>query len=392
MQASNNYTHPDNCIAQPKEGSKRAAWRSLVPSVLCVLTLVSAVAQGAFAQRHTAEVLSGSGAPTSSQYFSVTGKLVAGSFLQTFNRFGLRTIGYPLSEARQERGLTVQYFERVRMEYHPELASKGFPVLMSRLGDDFSKPSQPFARVGAFGSSKARAYLPVTGHSLSEPFLSFWKKTGGVELYGYPLSEPMRVGGMLVQWFERARFEYHPELAKKGQAVQLSLLGRDALQRAGGLTSAPAAPPPPAPPAPVAQQGPQVALSGMESSLLRRINEVRAAAGLQQVHFDAAVTAVARARSNDMAERNYFSHTTPEGTNFLSMLSGRSIQFKFGGEILARNNYPDDQASNVAMDSYLNSAPHKAIIMDGRYSAVGLGYAKSGEDAMHYFTVIFVEQ
>jgi uncharacterized protein YkwD len=142
----------------------------------------------------------------------------------------------------------------------------------------------------------------------------------------------------------------------------------------------------------VAQQGPQVALSGMESSLLRRINEVRAAAGLQQVHFDAAVTAVARARSNDMAERNYFSHTTPEGTNFLSMLSGRSIQFKFGGEILARNNYPDDQASNVAMDSYLNSAPHKAIIMDGRYSAVGLGYAKSGEDAMHYFTVIFVEQ
>ena len=93
-----------------------------------------------------------------------------------------------------------------------------------------------------------------------------------------------------------------------------------------------------------------------------------------------------------MAERNYFSHETPEGNNFLSMLSGHSIPFKFAGEILARNNYPDDQAADVAINSYLNSPPHKAIIMDGRYNRVGVGYSKSGEDGMHYFTVIFVQQ
>ena len=103
-------------------------------------------------------------------------------------------------------------------------------------------------------------------------------------------------------------------------------------------------------------------------------------------------TDLARARSNDMAQRNYFSHTTPEGGNFLGMLSERGVGFKFAGEILARNNYSDDQAGQVAMDSYLNSPAHKAIIMDGRFNAVGVGYAKSGEDGMHYFTVIFVQQ
>src|SRR5205085_12667142 len=113
-----------------------------------------------------------------------------------------------------------------------------YPVLISRLGDLLSKPAQPFARVAAFKSSKTRAYMKQTGHSLSEPFLMFWKTTGGVDLYGYPLSEPMQQDGMLVQWFERARFEYHPELAQAGKGVQLSLLGRDALLKAGASPAA----------------------------------------------------------------------------------------------------------------------------------------------------------
>jgi uncharacterized protein YkwD len=351
------------------------------------------LAQILLAGGRTAEALNGAGAPASSQYFGVTGKSVSGSFLQTFNRFGLQAIGYPLSDPVQQSGMTVQYFERVRMEYHPETAARGYPVLMTRLGDDLSRPSQPFARVASSKSSAGRAYFNVTGHSLSETFLSFWKANGAVELYGYPLSEPMTQGGLLVQWFERARFEYHPELAKTGQAVQLSLLGKEALQKAGAL-ALPIAPPPAQPRAEPAHSAPvtQVGLTGMESYVLQKVNEQRAAAGLGQVTLNAQVTEVARARSNDMASRNYFSHTTPEGTNFLVMLVDHSIQYKFAGEILARNNFPDDQAAEVAFNSYLNSPPHKAIIMDGRYSQVGVGYSKSGAEAMHYFTVIFVQR
>jgi uncharacterized protein YkwD len=410
MQVPNHYIQQD-CIASSSVNTaketllltakqarraaiRRALCHAITPAVLAISLLVQPVLAGS----RSAQVLAGTGAPAASQYFGVTGKAVSGSFLQTFNRFGLQAIGYPLSDARQENGMTVQYFERVRMEYHPETAAKGFPVLMTRLGYALSKNSQGFSRVAAFKSSGTKAYIKETGHSISGSFLSFWKAKGGLELYGYPLSEPMMQGGLLVQWFERARFEYHPELAKAGQAVQLSLLGRDALQEAGALPAVPAAPPaqskPEAPPAPSAPapQSAQSDLSGMESFLLAKINEQRAAAGLGQVRLSSAVTNVARTRSNDMAERNYFSHTMPEGSNFLSILTDRSIGFKYAGEILARNNFPDDQAAEVAIDSYLNSPPHKAIIMDGRYNVVGVGYSKSGEDAMHYFTVIFVEQ
>ena len=122
------------------------------------------------------------------------------------------------------------------------------------------------------------------------------------------------------------------------------------------------------------------------------INAIRTKAGLPPLTPDEGLVRVARARSDDMATRNYFSHTTPEGEKFLGMLSQRGIGYKYAGEILARNNYPDAQAPGTAMTTYLNSAPHKAILMDGRYNLVGVGYARSDEDSMHYFTVIFVQR
>ena len=89
-------------------------------------------------QSHLAQVLPSAGAPTASQYFSVTGKQVSGPFLNEFNRFGLQSIGWPISDQHQENGLTVQYFERVRMEYHPENAAP-YDVLLSQLGTSYYK-------------------------------------------------------------------------------------------------------------------------------------------------------------------------------------------------------------------------------------------------------------
>ncbi|MDQ3929107.1 MAG: hypothetical protein M3328_08170, partial [Chloroflexota bacterium] len=92
------------------------------------------------ATTRTVEVLPATGAPVASQYFSPTGRSVSGSFLSTFNRYGLERIGYPVSEERMENGQVVQYFERVRMESHPELAFN--PVLFSRLGAEMTQGVQ----------------------------------------------------------------------------------------------------------------------------------------------------------------------------------------------------------------------------------------------------------
>lgn len=339
------------------------------------------------------QVLPSVGAPASSHYFAATGKTVQNDFLQTFNHYGLQAIGYPLSNELQENGQVVQYFERVRMERHSDLASKGYGVLMTRLGDALSKPNQPFSTPSSI--SQSSILINLTNHTLSEPFLSFWKTRGGVDLFGYPISQPMSQDGMTVQWFERARFEYHPDLQSKGQPIQLTLLGKAAYEKTAAHTVSlkQQVPSVQANQAPSVQaQAPQTSLSDMETYMLKAVNEQRAAAGLRPVQLNNELIDVARTRSNDMAAHNYFSHTTPEGTNFLTMLNTRHFPYKYAGEILARNNYADNEAVSTAMASYLNSPPHKAIIMDGRYNLAGVGYTKSDQDQMHYFALIFAQQ
>ncbi len=72
-------------------------------------------------------------------------------------------------------------------------------------------------------------FFSETNHHLSDRagFLNYWRENGDVLLFGYPISEEIVENGRVVQYFERARLEYHPEnLGKDGQ-IQLSLLGRE---------------------------------------------------------------------------------------------------------------------------------------------------------------------
>ncbi len=68
-------------------------------------------------------------------------------------------------------------------------------------------------------------FFPQTGHHLGYGFLRFWRANGGVQIFGYPLSEEFTENGRTVQYFERAKFEYHPEEANPQYQVQLALLG-----------------------------------------------------------------------------------------------------------------------------------------------------------------------
>lgn len=70
-------------------------------------------------------------------------------------------------------------------------------------------------------------YFPQTGHHLSNRagFLDFWRSRGQVMIFGYPITEEIIEDGRLVQYFERARFEHHPELAGTDWEIQPGLLG-----------------------------------------------------------------------------------------------------------------------------------------------------------------------
>ncbi|HUY98890.1 MAG TPA: hypothetical protein VMU89_00965, partial [Thermomicrobiaceae bacterium] len=53
-------------------------------------------------------------------------------------------------------------------------------------------------------------YFPETRHWVAHGFLNYWNRFGGLAAFGYPISEEFVANGVTVQYFERARFEWHP--------------------------------------------------------------------------------------------------------------------------------------------------------------------------------------
>lgn len=160
---------------------------------------------------------------------------------------GLATFGYPLAAAQQElspetgRSYLTQYFERQRFEYHPELAPP-YDVQLGRVGDAYLRHTGRDWHQMPMGDPGARDYMPATGHAIAPAFAAYYH-SHGVELgdpglsareclalFGYPISEAFveDVGGqpLLVQYFERARMEYHPA-NPDAYRVQQGLLSSD---------------------------------------------------------------------------------------------------------------------------------------------------------------------
>ncbi|HEY3227889.1 MAG TPA: hypothetical protein VGJ87_01640, partial [Roseiflexaceae bacterium] len=106
--------------------------------------------------------------------------------------------------------------------------------ILSRFGIDWQ--AQP--KVG--GAPPECAYFAETGHSLCPPFRTRWEELGGLPLLGQPITEPFQATRedtgqtYTVQYFERARFEFHPENAGTPYEVELGLLGRELLTRWDG--------------------------------------------------------------------------------------------------------------------------------------------------------------
>ena len=214
---------------------------------------------------------------------------------------GWMRFGYPLTKVFLAGGTRVQYFERARFEYHPENTPPydvELGLLTGYLTQDRSFPKAPAitptptpappppcpttptvtpttttippATATPTATTPARTppvpcvpvtptttatvvtgpitptatpepttiYFPQTGHNLGGAFLQYWKATGGLASYGYPISEELREINQadgktyVVQYFERARFELHPE-NQPPYNVLLGQMGRETLNGGG---------------------------------------------------------------------------------------------------------------------------------------------------------------
>jgi uncharacterized protein YkwD len=138
---------------------------------------------------------------------------------------------------------------------------------------------------------------------------------------------------------------------------------------------------------PVSSAGP----SRLEQQLFDDINVERANAGLAPYSYDEGLTKIARTRSQQMADQNYFAHTDPNGysmyTELLAYFGYDS--YNWAGENLAMNNYAASEAAQRATVSLMNSSTHRANLLASDFFRVGIGEVTTA-DGRHIFTMIFL--
>jgi hypothetical protein len=160
------------------------------------------------------------------EYFPDTGHWVTGEFLKKYysvpNPQDL--FGDPITDAFIETisGLKVQYFEKARFELHPE-EIPDLRVKLSNLGSYLYQQGQTLPVL--YNASGCRFYPQVIdGYYICYDFLEFFDQNGGVAHFGYPISNFEILDGWIVQHFQRARLEWHPE-NREGKSVVVSNIG-----------------------------------------------------------------------------------------------------------------------------------------------------------------------
>ena len=163
--------------------------------------------------------------PNERKYFPQTGHWVMGDFLATYYSVSEPELiyGYPITESYQDPSYDkfVQYFERARFELSPDNPEE-LRVVVSPLGEYMYEQGRALSVPTSFPACHK---FQETGKQVCYAFLDFFDAHGGVATFGYPISNFEIQEQRIVQYFQRARFEWHPELAP-GQRVKLAPLGR----------------------------------------------------------------------------------------------------------------------------------------------------------------------
>lgn len=110
------------------------------------------------------------------------------------------------------------------------------------------------------------------------------------------------------------------------------------------------------------------AASSTEQTLLRLLNEDRARSGLPALILDEELSRIARIKSQDMVNNNYFAHTSPTYGNVRSMLNSFGVKYLSAGENIARSR--SVYHSNAA---FLSSEGHRRNMLSSTFTHVGIG-------------------
>lgn len=125
-------------------------------------------------------------------------------------------------------------------------------------------------------------------------------------------------------------------------------------------------------------------VTNYEQEVIRLVNEIRVKNGLKALSYDWELSRVARYKSQDMKDNNYFAHNSPTyGTPF-QMIKNFGISYRSAGENIAKG-YKTPQA---VVNAWMNSSGHRDNILNASYTRIGVGYVASG----NYWTQMFISK
>lgn len=125
----------------------------------------------------------------------------------------------------------------------------------------------------------------------------------------------------------------------------------------------------------------------IEKQVISLTNKERAKHNLPALREDWELSRVARYKSMDMRDRNYFSHDSPTYGSPFTMMKNFGIHYTTASENIAAGQATAQQV----VTAWMNSAGHRKNILDGNVTYIGVGYAKGGSKT-HYWTQMFIKK
>lgn len=127
-------------------------------------------------------------------------------------------------------------------------------------------------------------------------------------------------------------------------------------------------------------------IRAQENEVIRLVNVERSKKGLQPLSANWELSRVARLKSQDMANKGYFSHQSPTYGSPFNMMESFGIRFSSAGENIA---YGQKTPAQV-MSAWMNSPGHRANILSPSYTQIGVGLARN-RNGVPYWTQMFIK-
>ncbi len=113
------------------------------------------------------------------------------------------------------------------------------------------------------------------------------------------------------------------------------------------------------------------------------VNKERKSAGLNPVTLNTDATTAAQVRAEESSVS--FSHTRPDGTSFATALKDAGVSYRSCGENIAWGQKTPEQV----MEGWMNSAGHRANILNASYTEIGMGFYQNAS-GVNYWSQLFI--